>query len=55
MKICFLRNRGHTVGDKFTKLRKIVFLWNILEQNFENFLTKHVKIRLLGGRLGTLN
>ena len=35
---------GQNVADIFTKLSKKVFLWNVLELIFCNFLRKNVKI-----------
>ena len=37
-------NFGENVGDKFTKLSKTGYLWNVLQLIFCNFLAKNIKI-----------
>ena len=46
-------NLGQKVVDKFMKLSKIGFLWNILQLIFCDFLSKNFKIWLLSSRLST--
>ena len=41
MKIWFLKQSGQMVGDKFKKLSKKVFLWNVLQLICCNFTEKH--------------